>query len=54
MKKIAFCDQKHGLTPLENAIFETLKYFVFLVKKSCFLSRTSFNLISSPFLTEKK
>ena len=35
-KKEAFLDQNHGLTPLENAIFETLNYFVFLVHKSLF------------------
>ena len=37
MKKLAFFDQKHGLTPLENEIFETLKNIFFKVKKN-FLS----------------
>ena len=33
-KKIAFFDQKHGLTLWKNAIFETLKNVVSIVKKN--------------------
>ena len=35
-KNLAFFDQKHGLTPLENGDFWTLKNFVFVLKKSFF------------------
>ena len=34
MKKLAFFDQKHGLTPLQKCHFQTLKTFSFIVKKS--------------------
>ena len=34
---MAFFDQNHGLTPLENAVFGTLKYFIFYGKKKFIL-----------------
>ena len=55
MKKIAFFDRKHGLTPLEKCHFlRPSKNFLIVKKKVSFLSRTSLNLISSLFLTENK
>ena len=52
-KKNPFFDQKHGLTPLEKFNFWDVEQFCFSSpKKVSFLSRTSFKLISSPFLTE--
>ena len=54
-KKNPFFDQKHGLNPLEKCDFWDVEKFCFCSqKKVCFLSRTSFNLISSIFLTENK
>ena len=55
MKKIAFFDRKHGLTPLEKCHFlRPSKNFLIVKKKVSFLSRASLNLISSLFLTENE
>ena len=53
MKKLAFFDQKHGLTPLEKCDFWDFERLNFLwPKKVSFLSRTLLNIISSLILIE--
>ena len=55
MKKLAFFDQKHGLTPLEKCDFWDFERLNFLwPKKVSFLSRTLLNIISSLILTKNK
>ena len=55
MKKLAFFDQKHGLTPLRKCDFSDFKKIFFhSQKKVSFLSRSLFILISSYILSIKK
>ena len=54
-KELAFFDQNHGLTPLENWDFWDFEKFRFYTQKTVsFLSRTLLNLISSLVLTKTK
>ena len=53
MKKLAFFDQKHGLTPLEKCDFWDFQRLHFLGPENVlFLSRTLFNNIFGLILTE--
>ena len=55
MKKIAFFNQKRGLTPLKKYHFWDFEKFRFYTQKTVsFLSRTLLNLISSLVLTKAK
>ena len=53
MKKVRFFDQNHGLTPLESIpFFDYIKHIYLLCRTPSFLSKTSPNMISGPFLNK--
>ena len=55
MKKLAFFDQKHGLTPLEKCDFWEFERLNFIwPKKVSYLSRTLLNIFSTVISTKNK
>ena len=53
MKKVRFFDQNHGLPPLESIpFFDYINHIYLLCRTPSFLSKTSPNMISGPFLNK--